>query len=105
MPAMDSPLRKTAKSLARSHRQVEPNLRRVIFYPDPEEREVRLLEVVAGSPNVGEVHPFRFAPDEGHDVPFPMVLIELSPQEFTRLKRKELQLPAGWNQGEELFKA
>lgn len=104
---MDSLLRKTAKSLARSHRKLEPNLRRVVFFPDPKEQEVRLLEVVVGTPEDGAVYPFRFAPDEEHGVPFPMVLIDLSPREFTQLKRKELNLPAGWDlsQGEELFKA
>jgi hypothetical protein len=90
------PVRETALELVQSHREVEPNLRRVIFYPDPEEREVRLVEVVEGSPSAGEVLPFRFAPDVTQGVPYPVVIVELSPAEFEQLEQGHLHLPDGW---------
>ena len=90
------PVRETALELVQSHREVEPNLRRVIFYPDPEEREVRLVEVVEGSPSAGEVLAFRFAPDVTEGVPYPVVIVELSPAEFEQLEQGHLHLPDGW---------
>jgi hypothetical protein len=101
------PIRDTALQLVQSHREVEPNLRRVVFYPDPQEREVRLLEVVEGSPSAGEVLPFRFAPDVAEGVLYPVVIVELSPSEFDQLERGGLRLPEGWgsNAGEVLYAA
>jgi hypothetical protein len=98
-------LKETAEELVVSHREVEPNLRRVFFYRDPDGREVRLVEIVDGSPSVEDVLPFRFAPDEAHGVPFPVVIVELSPDEFERVERGELPLPAGWTDRVELYAA
>jgi hypothetical protein len=98
------PLRETALELVQSHREVEPNLKRVIFYPDAEGREVRLVEVVDGSPSAGEVLPFRFAPDVTDGVPYPVVIVELSPAEFQQLEQGQLHLPDGWgNDGREVL--
>lgn len=102
---MPDPLKDTAVDLVRSHREVEPNLRRVFFYPDPAGREVRLVEIVDGSPTAEDVFPFRFAPDEARGVRYPVVIVELSPYEFDRVERGELALPIGWTDREELFAA
>lgn len=96
---MADQLQRTARSLVEPHREAEPNLRRIIFYPDPEGLELRLLEVVDGSPSLGEAYPFRFAPDEDHGVPYPLVLVEMSPDEYDAVRNGQLALPAGWNPG------
>ena len=92
------PVRETALELVQAHREVEPNLLRVVFYPDPQDREVRLVEVVEGSPSAGEALPFRFARDEAGGVPYPVVIVELSPAEFEQLERGHLRLPEGWRE-------
>ncbi len=99
------PLRETALDLVVAHREVEPNLRRVIFYLDPAGAEVRLVEVVEGSPSTREVLPFRFAPDVAAGVPYPLVLVELSPEEYDLVQSGQLSLPAGWTGPEVLFSA
>src|SRR6266511_3294268 len=86
----------TARRLVDHHKQVDPGLLKVRLYDDPSNHEVRLLEVVDGSPDAGEILPFRFSPDPENDVLFPVVIIELSPSEFERAERGELHLPAGW---------
>jgi hypothetical protein len=101
----EDPLREAAVELVQSHREVEPNLLQVFFYRDPDEHEVRLVEVVDGSPSAGEVLPFRFAPDAAQGVRFPVVIVELSPEEFDRVERGDLALPPGWINREELFAA
>ena len=91
--------------MVQSHRDVEPNLRRIFFYRDPDGREVRLVEVVDGSPSADDVLPFRFAPDESRGVHYPVVIVELSPEEFERVEQGELPLPPGWTDREELYAA
>jgi hypothetical protein len=105
VPFVHDPLKDTAVDLVQSHREVEPNLLRVYFYRDPAGREVRLVEIVEGSPSAEEVLPFRFAPDESRGVRYPVVIVELSPEEFDRVERGALPLPAGWTDREELYAA
>lgn len=102
---MSDPLKETALALVESHREVEPKLRSVFFYRDASGEEVRLLEVVVDSPTNDTVMPFRFAADESRGVAFPVVIIELSPEEFDRLSRGELALPPEWTDSEKLWES
>ena len=43
----------------------------------------------------GSVEPYAFAPSKS--VPFPTVIAEVTPEEYERLQRGELKLPAGWS--------
>ncbi len=60
--------------------------------------EVRLVEVsgALGNTGPGEVLPVRFAahPEEG--VPYPSVIVLLSPSEWESVEANVLKLPAGW---------
>jgi hypothetical protein len=99
-------VRESALELVPAHRAAEPNLLRVVFYPDPQEREVRLVEVIDGSPNSGEALPCRFARDETGLVPYAVVVVELSPAEFEQLEEGKLTLPKGWvREGREVLYA
>jgi hypothetical protein len=98
-------LRETAEILVAAHREVEPNLRRVLFFEDPGGREVRLVEIVDGSPSTETVLPFRFTPNVNEGILYPVVLVELSPDEFARLEGGELTLPDGWDRPEVLYAA
>jgi hypothetical protein len=91
-------VRESALNLVAAHREAEPKLLRVVFYPDPHEREVRLVEVIEGSPHAGEALPCRFARDESGTVAYPVVVVELSPAEFEQLEEGKLALPEGWPQ-------
>lgn len=97
-------IRESALELVSAHREAEPNLVRVVFYPDPHEREVRLLEVIEGSLHVGEALPCRFSRDASGAVPYPVVIVELSPAEFELLELGKLALPEGWaHEGREVL--
>jgi len=105
MPDPPDPLKDTARELVVAHREVEPNLRKVYFYADPAGLEVRLVEVVDGSPTGEEVMPFRFAPAPERGVRFPVVIVELSPEEFDRVEHGAMTLPPGWRDRDELYSA
>jgi hypothetical protein len=80
-----------AKRLAKANRESEPTISDVYWFPD--DHEVRLVEVdtaVPRSPD-GKVHPFRFRPSPGNDLPAPSDVAIISPEEV-----KKADLPEGW---------
>lgn len=80
-------------ALVRSLVELDPNLHRVLLNNDPAPTEVRLLEIVQGSPSAGDVLPFRFAPDPSQGVVHLAALIEFSPEEPKRIEAGEFEFP------------
>jgi hypothetical protein len=99
--------RDTAAVLARSHFDVEPNLRRVfILEPvneqDPED-PIRLLEVVEGTIERG-IEPIAFTADPNRGVDYPLVIVEISPREYEEIRDGKIDLGSrGWSIGTELL--
>lgn len=91
----EAQLRDIARTLARAHRESDPELKSVYFARDPSGQEVRLVEVSGSVGSTGAALPFRFAAREDLGVPCPSVLILLSPEEFEKLG-SELSLPDSW---------
>jgi hypothetical protein len=89
----------TVRELADWHFGVEPDLTQVIRIVTDNEDDpgepIKLLEVNAATVATGSVEPFAFAPSES--VPFPTVIAEVTPEEFSRIERDELELPKGWS--------
>jgi hypothetical protein len=90
-----------ARELADWHFGVEPDLQQVIRivtdHEDEPNEPIKLLEVNAATVATGSVEPFAFAPSAS--VPFGTVIAEITPEEFERIGRDELKLPAGWSLG------
>ena len=86
----------TAKSLAISHRQVDPQTSIIKLFPSLTD-EIWLLEVSNAAPTTGEILPFRFtaAPSEG--INYPSIIILLSPSEWDEVRSNRLSLPSGWD--------
>jgi hypothetical protein len=86
-----------ALELARAHKEDDPQTTDVYFV-DGVENEVRLVEVSGslGNGGPGEVLPFRFNAQPEQGVPFPSIVVLLSPAEWGAVERGELDLPAGW---------
>lgn len=85
-----------AKSLAKAHKQADPDIQQIYLIEDPTGAEVRLLEVSRSVGYTGSVMPFRSAARPDLDVPYPSVVVLLSPEEKALLDRRELELPAAW---------
>lgn len=87
------------RELANWHFRVEPDLAQVIRIVNDNEdaasEPIKLLEVNAATVATGSVEAFAFAPSAS--VPFPTVIAEVTPEEFERIERNELRLPAGWS--------
>ena len=98
MPSKDE----TAQLLAAIHYDVEPEMReiyRVVADPLAEARDdepVKLLEVNDGTIATG-IMPlyFRRLPTDG--IQHSSVIIEITPDEYSRVRTGELPLPHGWS--------
>ncbi len=84
-----------AEELAKAHVEDDPTTTRVYFVEGVTD-EVRLVEVSGSLGNGGpaEVLPVRFNAQEG--VPYPSVVVLLSPAEWDAVEKDKLKLPAGW---------
>ena len=47
------------------------------------------------------IMPLYFGPVPSSGIPYPSVIVEVTPDEFERIKVKELELPNGWAIAEE----
>src|SRR5436305_13507732 len=87
-----------AKELAKKHYQAEAGLERIFRLTGSAEVEVRpvepikLLEVNANTVPSG-VLPVSFGPAPASGIPYPSVIVEVSPQEFAKIQAHELTLP------------
>ena len=96
-----------AQTLARKHFEVEAGLTRVfrivgkteVLPTDP----IKLLEVNENTVPCG-VMPLFFGPSPAVGIPYPTVIVEVTPEEFQKIQAHELKLPEGWEIGEELSK-
>lgn len=98
-----------AKELAKKHYEAEAGLQRVIRLTGSAEVEVKpaetikLLEVNANTIPSG-VLPVSFGPAPDSGIPYPSIIVEVSPDEFAKIQTHELKLPRDWFLGEELPK-
>ena len=94
-----------ARYLARIHFEVEPGMTHIFRVRGSEEAELRekeplkLLEVNEDTVPAG-VLPLYFSARP--DIPFPMVIIEITPDEYRKVAAAELNLPKDWRLAEEL---
>ena len=95
----------TAKSLAKAHFELEPDIRHIhLIEPfndqDPND-PIKLLEVVEGTIERG-VEPFWFTADPARGIEYPTIVVEISPAEFNAIQDGKLGY-RDWSIGEELF--
>ena len=87
-------LREQANYLARENRVAEPAITNVYWFPDPEGREVRIVEVMSNIPASKEgsdLHPIYFRASPRHRLPAPSGIAMIRPTEFGKLL-----LPGEW---------
>jgi hypothetical protein len=93
-----------AKHLAEAHKQADPEIEQIWMIEDPSGSEVRLLEVSGSVGNTGAVLPFRFTARPDLDVPYPSVIVLVSPEEKAQIDRSELDLPSTWGPSPKLVR-
>jgi hypothetical protein len=97
-----------AETLAASHYDAEPRLARIIHFtcsPDIEARPaepIKLLEVNSAASHTKRLTTLHFK--SSPSIPFPVDLIEVTPDQYDRIQAKKLKLPAMWQIGKEIPK-
>lgn len=96
----------TAKSLASSHKQVEPAIQEVYILEPIDEgnpaEPVKLLEIVDGTLEVG-IKPIAFTAAPSHGIDFPSIVVEVSPREFGEIRSGSLNLGRNWFLGSKVL--
>jgi len=96
----------TAKTLAKAHFAVEPNLKRIFLLEsldnnDPDD-PIKLLEVVEGTIERG-IEPIAFTADPQHGIGYSSIIVEISPAEYEGLCKGKLGFgDFKWALGDEL---
>jgi hypothetical protein len=87
-----------ARRLAQAHYQVEPGISAIypIVSDDPTDQTIRLLEVNPSTFPSG-IMPVSFAPHPASGIPFPSIIVEVTPSEFGDIQDGRLPLPRGWS--------
>jgi hypothetical protein len=90
-----------SRKLAEAHYRVEPGITQIYRITGGAEAEVRpdepikLLEVNENTIPSG-IMPLGFGPAPAHGIHFPSIIVEVTPEEFDRIRSQELPLPGGW---------
>jgi len=90
-----------AKKLARKHYDIEPGITRIFKLRDKPGIEslsstpIKLLEINVDTAPSG-IMPLHFGPVPSSGIPYPSVIVEVTPAEFEKIKVHELKLPEGW---------
>jgi hypothetical protein len=90
-----------ARRLAKAHYAVEPGMREVYRLVASDDQEgdprepVKLLEVNDRTVAMGIV-PVGFGAHAAGGIAYPSVILEITPEEFDRVRRGDLPLPHGW---------
>ncbi len=95
-----------AQSLAQAHYRFEPDVSMIVrirgsadveFQPN---EPIKLLEINNTTIPSG-IMPLQFGPDLGSGIPYPSVIVEVTPLEYEAIQAHSLPLPEGWSLGEE----
>jgi len=82
-------------SLVQEHFELEEDLEQIIWLKKGPVSEIRLLEVNRDTAATGMVEVFGFAPSA--DIPYPLRIAEITPEEWERVQNGEISLPESWS--------
>lgn len=102
-----------AKELARRHYTVEIGVKDIFVLRDTVNvavehvgeaaagngEKIKLLEINENTIPSGVV-PIQFGPAPASGIHFSSVIVEVTPEEFQKIQKRELSLPHGWEIGE-----
>ena len=88
-------LEQLVASLVQEHFELEEDLEQIIWLKKGPASEIRLLEVNRNTAATGMVEVFGFAPSV--DIPYPLRIAEITPEEWERVQNDEISLPESWS--------
>jgi len=104
---MIAPREYAAAAIAKAHVEAEPGIKAIyrvesLRHEHDEREPIKLLEVNENTVERG-IEPISFAPQLDGGIPFPLVIIDVTPREFRLLRQRKLSLPRGWRLGQKIL--
>ena len=102
MPATQFDRDTIADWYANEHLKTDPGIVSVNYLPtNAGEREIRLIEVnrLIGERNDNALEPIDFGVDTGMESAHKLLVLDVTPQQWERIRSQELGLPANWSLG------
>ena len=95
---------KVATELAHRHFDLDQGVEQIFLLrkagaESSAQEPIKLLEINRSTPECG-IMPVYFGPSTG--VPYPLIVVDVTPREFDRLKAGKLTLPRGWKIGRQI---
>ncbi len=100
MPAIQFDRNSMACWYAKEHLKTDPGIRSVYYLPaNADEREIRLIEIncLLGDRNDEALEPIDFGIDTGTENAHKLFVLDVTPEQWNRIKTQELELPANWS--------
>lgn len=85
---------------AKEHLKTDPGIVSVYYLPtNAGEREIRFIEInrLIGDRNDDALEPIDFGIDTGTDTAHKLFVLDVTPNQWDRMKTKKLDLPANWS--------
>ena len=100
MPAKQFDRDSMARWYAEEHLKTDPGIVPVYYLPtNADEREIRFIEVncLIGDRNDVALEPIDFGVDAGMDSAHRLFVLDVTPEQWDRMRAHQLQLPANWS--------
>ena len=85
---------------ATEHLKTDPGIREIYYLPaNASEREIRFVEVneLIGELQDNALEPIDFGVDFGLESQHKLLVLDVTPGQFERIRQSSLPLPAGWS--------
>jgi hypothetical protein len=100
MPATQFEKDATARWYATQHLKTDPGIRSVYYLPtNSPEREIRFIEIngLIGDRDDDTLEPIDFGVDTGMETEHKLLVLDVTPSQWDRIRESSLQLPQGWS--------
>jgi hypothetical protein len=88
-------LESVVEKLVQERFDLDENLEKVMWINPDLTSEIRLIQITAETIPTGDVMSFYFAPSD--EIPYPMFLAQVTPEEWQQVLRDEIPLPEEWS--------
>ncbi len=89
-----------AQWYAQSHLETDPGVDRVVYLPnEAPDREIRFVEIntMIGDRTDDSLEPIDFGIDTGTDNAHKLLVLDVTPAQWERIRSRQLPLPSNWS--------
>ncbi len=91
----NQPLAEMVRRMAREHFDLEEGIERVIWFKNGAPNEIHVIEVNRNTIPEGAILTFYLRPT--NEIPLPIILGDVTPEEWEKVQQGLIPLPAGWS--------